>query len=65
MSVPGVLEKFFDPNQKEVVNSVRQTFAMMWGLEREDDETTAIIKVYFNQLFHSIIKSQGCDFKST
>lgn len=42
LSKPGVLEKFF--GDQDVVSNIRNTFAKMWGLEKDDAETAQIIE---------------------
>uniref|UniRef100_A0A914H704 Glutathione synthetase n=1 Tax=Globodera rostochiensis TaxID=31243 RepID=A0A914H704_GLORO len=42
LALPGVLERFI--TNKEVVASIRSTFAGLWGLEKDDEETRQIIE---------------------
>ncbi|KAI6180635.1 Glutathione synthetase [Aphelenchoides besseyi] len=42
LAKPGVVERFLeDPDQ---VRNVRATFAGLWGLERDDEETEAVVR---------------------
>lgn len=46
MAQPGMVEQFFkDPKDKDKITAIRQTFAGLWGLDRDDEETTAAIQV--------------------
>ena len=44
LAAPGVIEHFFR-DLPEVVSEIRKTFANLWGLENDDDETENVIKV--------------------
>uniref|UniRef100_A0A914HKP7 Glutathione synthetase n=1 Tax=Globodera rostochiensis TaxID=31243 RepID=A0A914HKP7_GLORO len=45
LSMPGVLEHFLpEPENAKKIERIRNTFAKMWGLEKNDDETEKIIK---------------------
>uniref|UniRef100_A0A914C710 Glutathione synthetase n=1 Tax=Acrobeloides nanus TaxID=290746 RepID=A0A914C710_9BILA len=43
LAAPGVIEHFFR-DLPEVVSEIRKTFANLWGLENDDDETENVIK---------------------
>uniref|UniRef100_A0A183BTY6 Glutathione synthetase n=1 Tax=Globodera pallida TaxID=36090 RepID=A0A183BTY6_GLOPA len=44
LTLPGMVERFFpDPNEAPMVQGIRKTFARMWGLENDDQETREII----------------------
>jgi glutathione synthase len=46
LAKPGMVERFLeDPKD---VEAVRATFAGLWGLERDDEETNAVVKVIFH-----------------
>ncbi|KAL3099493.1 hypothetical protein niasHS_002948 [Heterodera schachtii] len=42
---PGMVERFFtDPSEQQMVAAIRATFAKLWGLENNDEETQKIIQ---------------------
>ncbi|KAL3092879.1 hypothetical protein niasHT_030068 [Heterodera trifolii] len=44
IAMPGTLERFFpDPNEAEMIVELRASFAGMWGLGNEDEDTKNII----------------------
>lgn len=46
MAQPGMVERFFsDPKDADKVAAIRATFAGLWGLDRDDEETKAVIQV--------------------
>uniref|UniRef100_A0A914HZK4 Glutathione synthetase n=1 Tax=Globodera rostochiensis TaxID=31243 RepID=A0A914HZK4_GLORO len=44
LAEPGMLERFLPDVKEEMIQSVRKTFAGLWGLNKDDAETRAVIK---------------------
>ncbi|KAL3094059.1 hypothetical protein niasHT_027387 [Heterodera trifolii] len=44
LALPGMLEHFLHDQKAETIAAVRKTFAGLWGLDKDDEETSAIIK---------------------
>lgn len=46
LAMEGAVEKFLD--SKEDIKAIYATFAGLWGLEHENEETEAVVKVSFH-----------------
>uniref|UniRef100_A0A914H5E3 Glutathione synthetase n=1 Tax=Globodera rostochiensis TaxID=31243 RepID=A0A914H5E3_GLORO len=45
LAMPGMVERFFpDPSEAQMVADIRNTFAKMWGLENDDEQTRMVIE---------------------
>ncbi|KAL3111105.1 hypothetical protein niasHT_013135 [Heterodera trifolii] len=45
LAMPGAIERFFpEPSDTATVEQIRATFAGLWGLENEDDDTEKLIE---------------------
>uniref|UniRef100_A0A914HXD3 Glutathione synthetase n=1 Tax=Globodera rostochiensis TaxID=31243 RepID=A0A914HXD3_GLORO len=45
LAKPGMIERFLpDPEDKEIIAEIRKTFAGLWGLEKDDDETRNLVQ---------------------
>ncbi|KAI6225130.1 Glutathione synthetase [Aphelenchoides fujianensis] len=56
LAKPGVVERFLDDPAE--VHSVRATFAGLWGLEREDEETEAVVRDAIENPHKYVLKPQ-------
>uniref|UniRef100_A0A914H5C6 Glutathione synthase n=1 Tax=Globodera rostochiensis TaxID=31243 RepID=A0A914H5C6_GLORO len=45
LALPGMVERFFpDPSEAQMVADIRSTFAKLWGLENDDEQTRMVIE---------------------
>uniref|UniRef100_A0A914HCC7 Glutathione synthetase n=1 Tax=Globodera rostochiensis TaxID=31243 RepID=A0A914HCC7_GLORO len=45
LAMPGMVERFFpDPSEAQMIADIRNTFAKLWGLENDDEQTRMIIE---------------------
>uniref|UniRef100_A0A183C365 Glutathione synthetase n=1 Tax=Globodera pallida TaxID=36090 RepID=A0A183C365_GLOPA len=45
LAMPGMVERFFpDPSEAQMVADIRNTFAKLWGLENDNEQTRRVIE---------------------
>ncbi|KAI3407379.1 hypothetical protein GPALN_002322 [Globodera pallida] len=59
LALPGMLERFLPDVKEEIVQSIRKTFAGLWGLDNDDAKTRAVIKRAIEHPEKFVLKKNG------